>query len=86
MYTDKQRYENWPLLTKFLNVGGSSDFCSQQISFKTSGPTQGRSGRFKRRSRSLSQSSTDSYSSGSYSGSSSEEDDVSPKEKVQVKS
>ncbi|XP_022098214.1 S-adenosylhomocysteine hydrolase-like protein 1 isoform X2 [Acanthaster planci] len=57
-----------------------------QISFKTTGPSQGRSGRFKRRSRSLSQSSTDSYSSGSYSGSSSDEDDVSPREKVQYNS
>ncbi|XP_076178710.1 adenosylhomocysteinase-like 1 isoform X5 [Ptiloglossa arizonensis] len=35
------------------------------------------------RSRSLSASSTDSYSSASYTGSSSDEDDVSPREKVQ---
>ncbi|XP_076636414.1 adenosylhomocysteinase-like 1 isoform X1 [Colletes latitarsis] len=35
------------------------------------------------RSRSLSASSTDSYSSASYTGSSSDEDDVSPREKIQ---
>uniref|UniRef100_A0A2C9KFN5 S-adenosyl-L-homocysteine hydrolase NAD binding domain-containing protein n=1 Tax=Biomphalaria glabrata TaxID=6526 RepID=A0A2C9KFN5_BIOGL len=38
------------------------------------------------RSRSVSQSSTDSYSSASYTGSSSEEDDISPREKAQKNS
>ncbi|XP_069175686.1 adenosylhomocysteinase-like 1 isoform X10 [Procambarus clarkii] len=49
------------------------------------GPGGGKSRR-RYRSRSLSQSSTDSYSTSSYTGSSSEEDEVSPREKTQKNS
>lgn len=57
---------------------------ADRIAFKNA-PASSRQSRAKRRSRSLSASSTDSYSSGSYS-SSSEDDGISPREKTQTNS
>ncbi|XP_078678675.1 S-adenosylhomocysteine hydrolase-like protein 1 isoform X6 [Branchiostoma floridae x Branchiostoma belcheri] len=56
----------------------------QQISFMDERRGKTPPKRSSRGRRSVSQSSTDSYSSASYSGSSSEEDDISPREKHQT--
>ncbi|XP_045123246.1 adenosylhomocysteinase-like 1 isoform X1 [Portunus trituberculatus] len=59
-------------------VGGKEDKEEGELAV----PRDGKSRR-RYRSRSLSQSSTDSYSTSSYTGSSSEEDEISPREKSQ---
>ncbi|XP_046991738.1 adenosylhomocysteinase-like 1 isoform X1 [Schistocerca americana] len=68
-----------------IHVEGSESFGGQRtkLDAKSSGALK-KSSRY--RSRSLSASSTDSYSSASYTGSSSEDDPVSPREKVQKNS
>ncbi|KAJ8940155.1 hypothetical protein NQ314_010826 [Rhamnusium bicolor] len=63
---------------------GSNAFVCQRSKLDTKTSALKKSSRY--RSRSLSASSTDSYSSASCTGSSSDEDDVSPREKVQKNS
>ncbi|XP_030856429.1 S-adenosylhomocysteine hydrolase-like protein 1 isoform X2 [Strongylocentrotus purpuratus] len=59
----------------------------RKITFQTGPPQSAPAGRrYKRRSRSLSQSSTDSNTSGSYSSYSEDEDEVSPRQKEQKNS
>eukprot|EP00058_Branchiostoma_floridae_P014325 XP_002599813.1 hypothetical protein BRAFLDRAFT_70283 [Branchiostoma floridae] len=64
----------------------SAFYTRQQISFMDERRGKTPPKRSSRGRRSVSQSSTDSYSSASYSGSSSDEDDVSPREKHQTNS
>ncbi|PSN47847.1 Adenosylhomocysteinase 3 [Blattella germanica] len=70
--------------TNSQSLDGTNAFLgSRKLDTKSSGALK-KSSRY--RSRSLSASSTDSYSSASYTGSSSDEEDVSPRERIQKNS